>query len=346
MGPPGTSLANLSMALEKLSAPAPERRPNTSLGFNDRGGLSTDSEDDPGTETGAGMVPRPSAIKRTSSSMSVESSASQPGAKRHQSLSSGTAPFSRPPNSAASSSLSAFKTSSSSTTGASGKPASGSHNAFGLGGPPKKPLFGVGSGHGGAKLMGARAGMRASRAPALAMVEASPIKGAGDTDGGQDLAEEQLPAPAFADEDVEMEAVATPERAPDGASVLANGNSRGWKGRVSLASQALTQSLADMPLTPPAQPPPTHSRATRSRTAMGPPAVPGAGSAESSPAGSSADAGRHVARRAGPAPAGDVNLGVLKACTVFVDVRTDEGDDAGGLFAEMLQGMGARVRIA
>jgi hypothetical protein len=36
-------------------------------------------------------------------------------------------------------------------------------------------------------------------------------------------------------------------------------------------------------------------------------------------------------------------LNVLKECIIFVDVRTDGGDDAGGLFVDMLKGMGARV---
>jgi hypothetical protein len=34
---------------------------------------------------------------------------------------------------------------------------------------------------------------------------------------------------------------------------------------------------------------------------------------------------------------------VLKDCIIFVDVRTEDGDDAGGLFVEMLKGLGARV---
>ena len=36
--------------------------------------------------------------------------------------------------------------------------------------------------------------------------------------------------------------------------------------------------------------------------------------------------------------------GVLRECTVFVDVRTDDGDDAGALFVDMLVDMGAKVR--
>ena len=36
-------------------------------------------------------------------------------------------------------------------------------------------------------------------------------------------------------------------------------------------------------------------------------------------------------------------LAVLRECRIFVDVRTDDGDDAGGLFVDMLRGMGAKV---
>ncbi|KZV89978.1 hypothetical protein EXIGLDRAFT_750890 [Exidia glandulosa HHB12029] len=37
------------------------------------------------------------------------------------------------------------------------------------------------------------------------------------------------------------------------------------------------------------------------------------------------------------------HLDVLKHCTIFVDVRTDEGDDAAPLFVDMLKGLGARI---
>ena len=39
-------------------------------------------------------------------------------------------------------------------------------------------------------------------------------------------------------------------------------------------------------------------------------------------------------------------LKVLKKCAIFVDVRTDDGDDAGSLFVDMLKGLGARVSDA
>jgi hypothetical protein len=40
---------------------------------------------------------------------------------------------------------------------------------------------------------------------------------------------------------------------------------------------------------------------------------------------------------------GSKKLKVMKDCIIFVDVRTEEGDDAGDLFVDMLRGMGAKV---
>ena len=37
------------------------------------------------------------------------------------------------------------------------------------------------------------------------------------------------------------------------------------------------------------------------------------------------------------------SLDTLRKCTIFVDVRTDEGEDAGALFVDMLRGLGAKV---
>lgn len=122
-----------------------------------------------------------------------------------------------------------------------------------------------------------------------------------------------------------------------------------------MASAALSETLASMPATPPepAKPVlpesvPTHNRNTRSKaaTTMGPPATvpaPGTGKQSGSPAGGGpAQGAKHVSKRGG-ATQQEPKLGVLKDCTIFVDVRTDEGQDAGGLFSEMLQGLGARV---
>ena len=44
-----------------------------------------------------------------------------------------------------------------------------------------------------------------------------------------------------------------------------------------------------------------------------------------------------------PVPEG---LKILNDCVIFVDVRTDAGDEAGSLFVEMLEGVGAKVRLS
>lgn len=46
-----------------------------------------------------------------------------------------------------------------------------------------------------------------------------------------------------------------------------------------------------------------------------------------------------------PGSASDRPLRILKECNIFVDVRTDDGDDAGGLFADMLKKLGAKVPL-
>lgn len=40
------------------------------------------------------------------------------------------------------------------------------------------------------------------------------------------------------------------------------------------------------------------------------------------------------------------SLSVLEGCTIYVDVHTEDGEDAGGLFLDMLQGLGARILTA
>ncbi|KZT36374.1 hypothetical protein SISSUDRAFT_989301 [Sistotremastrum suecicum HHB10207 ss-3] len=46
-------------------------------------------------------------------------------------------------------------------------------------------------------------------------------------------------------------------------------------------------------------------------------------------------------KKAGPSK--PVSLNVLKSCVIFVDVRTEVGEDAGTLFVDMLKGLGART---
>ena len=122
----------------------------------------------------------------------------------------------------------------------------------------------------------------------------------------------------------------------------------------SSALHALSESLSSLPQTP--TPPKARVLGTRtglrsSTTATGKesPALGGSGSA-----GPGGDGEIHGSGDAGPSN-GTVNgsggakkssLKILKQCAIFVDVRTEQGDDAGSLFVDMLRGLGAKVRIA
>ncbi|KAN0081195.1 hypothetical protein V8E55_008819 [Tylopilus felleus] len=75
------------------------------------------------------------------------------------------------------------------------------------------------------------------------------------------------------------------------------------------------------------------------------PALAGSGSA--GPGGNS-----DVHGSGGAGPSGTVDgsggvkkssLNILKRCATFVDVRTEQGDDAGSLFVDMLKGLGAKI---
>ncbi|CAL1711246.1 unnamed protein product [Somion occarium] len=130
--------------------------------------------------------------------------------------------------------------------------------------------------------------------------------------------------------------------------------------RASLASQLLSQSLSSLPQTPPRSAasggkgkgraagsfPPSSSQVAGMKTAPG-------------VLGRTSDVGAHVSAHgkagvgaavegtsgglAAPNGATVGSLKVLRDCTIFVDVRTDDGDDAGGLFVDMLRGMGAKI---
>ncbi|KAI0364135.1 hypothetical protein BV20DRAFT_956854 [Pilatotrama ljubarskyi] len=89
---------------------------------------------------------------------------------------------------------------------------------------------------------------------------------------------------------------------------------------------------------PPPVPPP---RPTRHSTRLATGALstpPGAGSSRTGATGSEKDKGKERAKGESPSA-----LAVLRGCTIFVDVRTEEGDDAGGLFVDMLKGLGAKM---
>ena len=120
--------------------------------------------------------------------------------------------------------------------------------------------------------------------------------------------------------------------------------------RASYVMHNLSQSLSALPDSPPKR---------KEKGSMGPPPVPGTRtglrSASSTVPVSSKDTQGKTTPGGSDKTKQEVNgsggsgkkkapvLKILKSCIVFVDVRTDEGDEAGGLFVEMLKGLGARV---
>ena len=217
-----------------------------------------------------------------------------------------------------------------------------------------------------------RGGRKVSRNPGLPSVVASPVKGSSHdiVEGPEDEAHSRGP-------DFLMECDQVMETNRNGS--MFDGKEAGAKDsrpgtwlkdafrRASLASQALSQSLVEV-----------QTEAVKS--SMGPPPVP-PGKAETSSTEGSSTANRSLrfSTRISAAVANakiasgfskdpnqsagadasssknddpkskdtrkPVTLDVLKNCTVFVDVRTDDGDDAGGLFVQMLRDMGARVSL-
>ena len=221
-----------------------------------------------------------------------------------------------------------------------------------------------------------RAAQKVSRNPGLPSVVGSPTKG-GDKESAMDLDDDDDSRDVVG-EDGSRDADVFIDIAPVSEAVLGGDKDEGrekdsalnaWKWnasrRASLASRALSQSLSELP-------PVTKTKSGL----MGPPEVParlgGMKSASTTSAVSGSRGVRSSSRIMAMASAlgkaksvseidspavKDVrqkstkeegaagSLDVMKDCTVFVDVRTDDGDDAGGLFAQMLRDMGARVGL-
>ncbi|KAG5640314.1 hypothetical protein DXG03_009255, partial [Asterophora parasitica] len=338
----GKSLSTLSSALEKLHQPPPER-PNTSMGFN---------RDDPDTTIELKSTSRDDTCVASSGLKS--SSSSQPAAGGsglvQQTL------ISEPRSSVAGKSI------------FGGGAVMRGTGGFKVPGKPAR-IFGVGGGaFAGASR--ARTLQKASRKTSLPSVMASPVKGADRGDDAMDIADDEFPQPeagASTTVSAELELPVT-DKGKGKEKETSSGSS--WistaSRRVSLASQALSQSLN----APPAKespglglmgPPVTPNRKGRSASSTYPsqsaPSSGGEGAERSSP--STRSMTRNAAAAAGPsnsggaagtskasaatAAAGREALKVLKACVIFVDVRTDDGDEAGSLFVEMLEGVGARI---
>lgn len=345
-GPSGSSLSTLSNALEKLRMPPPPR-PNTSMGFN---------EDFPGEG-----ISRPSS--KDDSALSLGHSAV--GLKRSVTLGAGLFRVDAASSSRAEGNtkifvqkpLTAFLTEKGASTGPSGKVVGSKLPHFGIGGPIRRKI---------------------SKKSRLPMVVGSPVKGdkklmdndltedASDAAGNDSLtfsASQDADTMGFAFEDLED---GQSSKGEEKATSKVSNASR----RVSMVAHALSQSLRSLPqssskdlsMGPPPTPPSVQrdpgstssetpisstSETTSPRTAAGTRSSARIATkmsqtkiqdhAQNSPPREDADVTRHSTN---PVPE---SLKILTDCVVFVDVRTDEGDEAGSFFVEMLEGIGAKV---
>ncbi|KAH9006605.1 hypothetical protein EDB86DRAFT_2794603 [Lactarius hatsudake] len=337
--PKHTGLSNLSLALEKLKAPPPSR-PATTLGFTrDTDSVIGTSKPTPkamddstvrlgnGLPLSARMAATP--LKRAAS---VGSAASlQPNA--HASGSKTTTVITRPSNL---------------------PPAAGPPRGFVYGGVGKRRPF-----------------EKVSKKSSLPVVEASPVKGSESSrvvngNPGElpllSVGHMLPPSSPMKLQEVFTRNIGVPKADEKMVGDLADAGEAElpdvWKDasrRASLASQFLQQTLAVLPATPPpggskstaVVRPQSSSQGTRSglRSSSG---LDVAGSRSASGAPSNSPGVRthipHSGTTAGaPSTTKPSSLKVLKSCTIFVDVRTDDGDDAGGLFVDMLRGLGAKI---
>ncbi|KAG5653515.1 hypothetical protein H0H81_012588 [Sphagnurus paluster] len=329
----GSSLSNLSSALEKLHQPPPGR-PNTSMGFNrdepdNHLELKSTSQDDSAIVSlsgsgGENSTKEPSSKARVGSSHLVQRTLiSGPRSSITGKSIFGNGTLMRGPGS--------FK-----VPGSSVKLGS-------------RSIFGVGGAFSGATR--ARTLQKASRKTSLPSVMASPVKG-GDTgddimDVGGDLdlhaGRLTIAADGLADQEVPLNDKGKgKDRTTDSRESTASR-------RVSLASKALSQSLSEKPKDSPGSmgPPATPKHKGRSTSSTYPSSKattsPVGDPERSSPSTRSMSRGAVTGASSAAASRVPEGLKVLKDCVIFVDVRTDDGDEAGSLFVEMLQGVGARI---
>lgn len=368
---PPSSLSTLSSALEKLRMPPP-RRPNTSMGFNRDLG-----SDDSSTGEAPKMKPQDNlATEETKSGSSPSMAAS--------SVTSGIQLGKQPLNGVTSAAAPASSSSSAGRQPMFNKGAimrgPGAFKIPGttrIGGVQSK-IFGSGAFAGAVRT---RVVQKASRKTSLPSVMASPVKGAavGDGDMGMDM-------DGMKDsQEISLQATGdvSKESGVSGARSSAKGKEKEkreeWRAnasrRVSLASQALSQSLSALPLANgreastlggmglPTTPVKDGRRDARSASSTYPISAAEGGAVchregpEKSPRTRTVtrslrraekvqemhgDAGATVGKKAGPS-AGHTSLKILDGCVIFVDVRNDDGDEVGSLFVEMLEGVGARV---
>ncbi|OCH92020.1 hypothetical protein OBBRIDRAFT_727636 [Obba rivulosa] len=228
--------------------------------------------------------------------------------------------------------------------------------------------------------MRGRVTLKASKQTSLPVVQGSPVKGGADREPtGEDVLDVPYAQPLSTTEGGSETAPGTvgAQPFPEANNLVSSTQAAGQdvtadlrrvahrersSRRASLASQRLAQSISGGPLpyTPPTLPPgPMTSSGNAKENAV----LTGESSlatvtngAQSAPAtltrtrGSGARVSAH-GRNSDMSPgqddsdskAGGGALNVLSDCTIFVDVRTDDGDDAGALFTDMLKGMGAKI---
>lgn len=223
---------------------------------------------------------------------------------------------------------------------------------------------------------------KASRKTSLPSVMASPVKGGGggtvdddhmanttvdvlgaedDLEQGRqpDVATPSVPSDSKTSEEQNKEADLVIE---DLVSSIDKGKqSEGWDSRrASSALHALSQSLSALPKSPPklvAVGTRTGLRSSSSTYYGASGAASGSKSAQDTKERGKLNEGTDGAASqrnppsksdtaTSPMEGGSTSksvLKVLKKCAIFVDVRTDDGDDAGSLFVDMLRGLGARI---
>ena len=363
-----TGLSNLSLALEKLKNPPP-LRPATTLGFNSDTRFvfnAPKAKDDSTIRLGHGL---PSSAKASTTPLRRAVTV-EPGASFESNVhasGSGPATLIAPHSANPTESGPSVKKINLNSGIIVGKNSSSRPGGFVYGGVAKKRPF-----------------EKVSKKSSLPVVEGSPVKACGSaktmdldeprlpsetevfaatlSSRKEDNGQEEAPAvPAAVEpmnlqdaiaEHVDIVGLDNPS-AEDGKAEHPDI----WKHasrRASLASQFLQQTLAVLPSTPP---PPkasdSKSKAAERSQFSSQRTRSGLRSGTSSDVGSSRTTpktllnghmvGTHVSK-SGSTTATSSSLKVLKSCTIFVDVRTDDGDDAGGLFVDMLKGLGAKVR--
>ncbi|KAH9485040.1 Microcephalin [Psilocybe cubensis] len=370
-----SSLSTLSNALEKLRMPPPAR-PSTSMGFNrDAPGDSDDekpatmTKDDVGVGRTSFGLGRPQGLKRAST---LEEDSFGPTAKNAAASSSKSAGSTG--KKLVQKPLSMFMQNKA-TTSKNGT----SHLLRNTGKPSLlngRPLFVVGGGvrrtiskkstlpvvigspvKGGAQMM---------HEDDEVLVEDAPKE---DGDNG----ESHLSAAPQNSSSLSLDELSTTAGTEKGKGKERDHDKTSKHARrVSMASHALSLSLSALPPPQPLPqrglmgPPPTPPHGIKSpqrSTSSSYPSTSAGGSSPSQPAHptgtrSSAriakiapavqkaktDGMKKAVSEPTPPPNPNIEaLKVLKDCVIFVDVKTDTGDEAGSLFVEMLEGVGARV---